>query len=72
MPRKGKAICEGGLRTRSVNKKPKFTLITVVLNNILEKTIKGIFDQNFKILNILSLMVVPMMEPEIIKNIMIN
>ncbi len=49
-PEKVKRFGEGGLRTRSVNKKPKFTLITVVLNNqtLLEKTIKSVFDQNFK------------------------
>lgn len=49
-PEKVKRFGEGGLRTKNINKKPKFTLITVVLNNqtLLEKTIKSVFDQNFK------------------------
>ncbi len=49
-PKKAKRFGEGGLRIKNINKNPKFTLITVVLNNkeLLEKTIKSVLDQNFK------------------------
>ena len=49
-PKKTQRFGEGGLRIKNINKNPKFTLITVVLNNkkLLEKTIKSVLDQNFK------------------------
>ena len=49
-PKKTKRFGEGGLRMKNINKHPKFTLITVVLNNkdLLEKTIKSVLRQNFK------------------------
>ena len=49
-PKKNERFGEGGLRIKNINKKPKFSLITVVLNNkeLLEKTIKSVFNQNFK------------------------
>ena len=49
-PKKTKRFGEGGLRMKNINKQPKFTLITVVLNNkdLLEKTIKSVLSQNFK------------------------
>ena len=49
-PEKAIRFGEGGLRIKNINKKPKFSLITVVLNNqtLLEKTIKSVLDQNFK------------------------
>ncbi len=49
-PENAERFGEGGLRIKNINKKPKFTLITVVLNNqtLLEKTIKSVLEQNFK------------------------
>ena len=49
-PKKTRRFGEGGLRMKNINKQPKFTLITVVLNNkdLLEKTIKSVLRQNFK------------------------
>ena len=49
-PKKNERFGEGGLRIKNINKKPKFSLITVVLNNkeLLEKTIKSVLNQNFK------------------------
>ena len=49
-PKKTERFGEGGLRIKNINKKPKFSLITVVLNNkeLLEKTIKSVLNQNFK------------------------
>ena len=49
-PKKTERFGEGGLRIKNINKKPKFSLITVVLNNkeLLEKTIESVLNQNFK------------------------
>tara|TARA_B100001027_G_scaffold216577_1_gene193389 strand:+ start:5125 stop:5949 length:825 start_codon:yes stop_codon:yes gene_type:complete len=49
-PKKNIRYGEGGLRLKKIFKKPKFTIITVVLNNrlLLEKTIKSVFNQSFK------------------------
>tara|TARA_Y100000768_G_scaffold388707_2_gene386346 strand:+ start:3146 stop:3970 length:825 start_codon:yes stop_codon:yes gene_type:complete len=49
-PENAERFGEGGIRIKNINKKPKFTLITVVLNNqaLLEKTIKSVLEQNFK------------------------